>query len=296
MLRKFHIALFTLFFAQGVLGQQDPLAEALRKYQEGALNEARALVEEAVGSARYTRDPEAWLLRGFILKDLYKAHNADPQGDSLRNEALVSLSICLDLDTGLVYRDNATQAFEFLTKTCYNDAAKALNELQPDRAEALYLKYKLHVARTGGLPDEKAKDVEFYNALGTVHTKLYNQDRETLTWYDRALATYHKVLGMDPENYGANYNLATLYYNRGVYNIQRVDVESDIPSLQRIQEVSREFFLQALPFMLRAFEMNPKRKETLLGLEGIYYSLQDPEKSEYYRGLFEQLGPQEEDR
>ena len=32
--------------------------------------------------------------------------------------------------------------------------------------------------------------------------------------------------------------------------------------------------------MLKAFEMNPTRKETLLGLEGIYYSLQDTEKSE----------------
>jgi tetratricopeptide (TPR) repeat protein len=202
--------------------------------------------------------------------------SAEPQGDTLRDEALASLSTCLDLDTGLVYQDNATQAFEFLTKTCYNDAAKALNDLRPERAEALYLKYKRHAARTGGIPDEKAKEVEFYNALGTVHTKLYNQDRENLIWYDRALVTYHAVLKMDPENYGANYNLATLYYNRGVYNIQRVDVENDIPSLQRIQEVSREFFLEALPFMLKAFEMNPKRKETLLGLEGIYYSLQDP--------------------
>ncbi|MBK6753734.1 MAG: hypothetical protein IPG69_09075 [Flavobacteriales bacterium] len=296
MLRKLHIALFMLLLVQGVVGQQDPLAEALRKYQEGALNESRALVEEAVLSTRYARDPEAWLLRGFILKDLYKSHNAEPQGGTLRDEALASLSTCLDLDTGLVYQDNATQAFEFLTKTCYNDAAKALNDLLPERAEALYLKYKRHAARTGGIPDEKAKEVEFYNALGTVHTKLYNQDRENLIWYDRALVTYHAVLKMDPENYGANYNLATLYYNRGVYNIQRVDVENDIPSLQRIQEVSREFFLEALPFMLKAFEMNPKRKETLLGLEGIYYSLQDPEKSEHYRSLFEQLGPQEEDR
>lgn len=296
MVRTIHIALLLILLMPSAWAQQDVLAEALRKYQAGALNESRALVDEAVGSERYARDPEAWLLRGFILKDLYKARSGDAVGDSLRDEALASLATCMDLDTGQVYHDNAVQAYDFLTKTCYNDAANALNEMRPEKAEALYIKFKRYAERTNALADPRTKDIEFYNALGTVHTKLYNQDREDLTWYDRAVSTYRDVLEMDAENYGANYNLATLYYNRGVYNIQRVDVENDLPSLQRIQEVSREFFLQALPYMLKAFEMNPKRKETLLGLEGIYYSLQDPERSDHYRGLFEQLGPEEDDR
>jgi hypothetical protein len=74
-----------------------------------------------------------------------------------------------------------------------------------------------------------------------------------------------------------------------VYNIQRISSENDIPSIQGIQAVSREFFMQALPYMLKAFEMNPKRKETLLGLEGIYYSLQDDQQSDHYRQLYEEL-------
>ena len=35
--------------------------------------------------------------------------------------------------------------------------------------------------------------------------------------------------------------------------------------------------------------MNPKRRETLLGLEGIHYSLQETDKSEHYRFLYDQL-------
>ncbi len=35
--------------------------------------------------------------------------------------------------------------------------------------------------------------------------------------------------------------------------------------------------------------MNPQRRETLLGLEGIYYSLQDEKQSDHYRQLFEAL-------
>ncbi len=137
--------------------------------------------------------------------------------------------------------------------------------------------------------DLKDRDVEFNNALGTVYTKRFNQDREKLELFDKAVEAYKHVLELDPRNYGANYNLATLYYNRGVYNIQRISAENDIPSIQGIQAVSREFFMQALPYMLEAFEMNPTRRETLLGLEGIYYSLQDDKQSDHYRQLYEAL-------
>jgi hypothetical protein len=65
------------------------------------------------------------------------------------------------------------------------------------------------------------------------------------------------VLAKEPGNYGANYNLATLYYNRGVFNIQRIDADNDIPSIQQIQEASRDFFTLALPYMEKAHDMDP---------------------------------------
>lgn len=291
---RLHTALLLLALATTGRAQSDLLSEALRKYQAGALNEARALVDEAVLEPAHQRDPEAWLLRGFILKDLYKAGSGTPKEEADRDSALLSLDRCLTFDSTGLYAENAGQAHEFLAKTYYNDAARALNELKPDEAVVYHGKYRAAIGRRGAPPDSTARNVEFHNALGTVYTKLYNQDREQLQWYDKAVATYRHVLQLDTGNYGANYNLATLYYNRGVYNIQRVGAENDIPSLQSIQEVSREFFLQALPYMLKAFAMNPGRRETLLGLEGIYYSLQDAERSEHYRKLFEELGPQED--
>ncbi len=100
---------------------------------------------------------------------------------------------------------------------------------------------------------------------------------------------YQKALNIDKDNYGANFNMATMWYNRGVYNIQLISPENDIPSIKRIQEVSKEFFLQALPFMLKAYGQNPTRREILIGLEGIYYSLQDIEKSGFYRAKYKEL-------
>ncbi|MCB0793726.1 MAG: hypothetical protein KDB88_03230 [Flavobacteriales bacterium] len=292
MWRKASIGLYLMFCVAGVQAQPDMLVEAFKKYQEGSLNEARALVDETVTLPQHAVNAEAWLLRGFVYKDLFKEGNGEGHPE-LREVAMESLEKCLELDTAELFRENANKAYDFLARTYFNDAARALNEMDPERAEGNYAKFSDAIRRMGKEGELTVKDVEFNNALGTVYTKLYNQDREAVAWYDRAVATFKRVLELDRDNYGANYNLATLFYNRGVFNIQRIGAHSDIPSIQRIQEVSREFFLDALPYMLKAFEMNPSRRETLLGLEGIYYSLQDPERSEHYRRLYEQLGPEE---
>lgn len=276
--------------------QTDPLVEALRKYQGGDLAQARTAIDRAVGTPEHAENPEAWLLRGFVYKDLFKDMAEGAEADKVRDVALASLRTCMALDTDRTYRDNAAQAHDFLARSFFNDAAKALNEMREERALELFGKYKEAVLRTDPEAQLRAREVEFTNALGTVYTKRFNQDRTAAAWFDKAVAAYEAVLALDPGNYGANYNLATLHYNRGVYNIQRIGAEDDIPGIQRVQEVSREFFQLALPYMLKAHDMRPDRRETLLGLEGIYYSLQDQDSSDKYRKLFEQLPPLEDDR
>lgn len=293
MLRSKIIGVLVLFVQVAGYGQ-DPLVEALRHYQAGELAQARAQVDMAVVTPAHAEDPEAWLLRGFVYKDLFKAAALPDSGETVRDEALNSLYNCLALDKDSTYRANATQAYEYLTRSCFNDAAKALNEMQEARAIRLFAKYKQAVLRVDPKAEIQTREVEFTNALGTVYTKRFNQDRNALGWFEKAVAAYRQVLAMDPENYGANYNLATLFYNRGVYNIRNIGAEDEIPTILQIQEASREFFQEALPYMLKAHDMNPSRRETLLGLEGIYYSLQDQESSDKFRRLFEELPPQEE--
>lgn len=278
-----------LLLGGALRAQPDVLVDANQQYQEGDLKGARALLDQAVKEETYARSPEAWVLRGFVYKDLYKAAPQAPDADVLRDEALASLFVSTEIDTAKQYAQSSLQAYDYLTKTIYNDAARALNDMDHDRAILLYGKYKEAVLRVEPNATFKERDIEFQNALGTVYTKRFNQDRQQLAWYDKAVVTYRQVLALDSNNYGANYNLATLYYNRGVYNIQRISADNDIPSIQQIQEASREFFTLALPYMLKAHRMNPTRKETLLGLEGIHYSLQDTEQSEHYRHLYEQL-------
>ncbi|HQW04908.1 MAG: hypothetical protein IPH05_00755 [Flavobacteriales bacterium] len=293
MIRRLIIVVLATLSSVWLAAQSDPLVEALRKYQAGDLAAARTLIDEAVRLPAHVEDAEAWLLRGFVYKDIFKGATDSGIGDLLRDEALASLYTSIGLDTAGSYRENAAQAYDFLARSYFNDAAKALNDMDHERALAMFAKYKEATYRKDPEADLRSREVEFINALGTVYTKLFNMERKDTAWFEMAVGSYRLVLELDPENYGANYNLATLYYNRGVYNIQRINADDEIPSILEIQSASREFFQQALPFMLKAHDMNPERRETLLGLEGIYYSLQDQNNSDKFRQLFEEIAPEE---
>ena len=121
------IAVFALALA--TLAQaQDPFVDALRTYQAGDLARARTLIDEAVLAPAHAEDPEAWLLRGFVYKDVYKGASTPAEGDRAREDALNSLYRCLQLDKDSTYAENATQAYDYLARSCFNEAAKAVNE------------------------------------------------------------------------------------------------------------------------------------------------------------------------
>lgn len=289
MMMRSLIALLLSLMTMVSWAQTDPLAEVLRKYQSGDLAGAREAVDRAVRSELHAENPEAWLLRGFIYKDLFKGMTAGPQADEIRQQALESLYTCMAFDQPGTYKDNATQAYDFLVRSCFNDAAKALTAQDTERAQKLFTDYKNAVLRLDPKADTAGKEVEFGNALGTVYTKQFNAFRTDTVLFDRAVEAFMRVLDREPGNYGANYNLATLYYNRGVFNIQAISADVDIPTMDMIQMASKQYFMKALPYMLKAHEMNPARRETLLGLEGIYYSLQDQQNADKFRQLFEMI-------
>src|SRR5690606_41362390 len=84
--------------------QADPLVEAYRHYQAGEIGKARQYADEAVGSAAHANDPEAWLLHGFIYKDLFKSASPGSEADSLRNAKTESLYRSIGLEQKGTYQ------------------------------------------------------------------------------------------------------------------------------------------------------------------------------------------------
>lgn len=274
-----------------MFAQFEKVTEARRLYQEKNYTEAQKTIDEAMQHTELDLDAYAWLMRGYIYKDVYKKVDKGDPYSKAREKALVYAMKAMELDTteDQVFFSDGYKLYDHLAKTYYNDAARAMNKKDHEGAVQHFADYERTILELTPDADLTQKKIEFYNALATVYTKLYNGDRQQLDYFKKAISMYQKVMNLDKDNYGANYNMATMWYNRGVYNIQQISPDNDIPSIELIQKVSKEFFMQALPFMLKAHEQDPTRIETLKGLEGIYYSLQDEVKSDEYRAKVKDL-------
>ena len=117
--------------------------------------------------------------------------------------------------------------------------------------------------------------------LGSVYTEIYETDKQqNENFKTKIVNAYRHVVDINEMNYSGHYNLGILYYNEAVNIIKGLDYETDIVTLDLIQNECIELFKEALPHMRKAYELNPTRKDVLVGLSGIYFSLNELEKSE----------------
>ena len=130
----------------------------------------------------------------------------------------------------------------------------------------------------------------FNLALATIYSRLAETDSAAATkYYGKTIDLYNEILDIDSNNVSANYNMGILYYNQGVDIVNNMDYSLDLEQLNEVQDRIIVLFKKSLPYMLKAYELDPKRRETLIGLQGIYFSLNDIEKSEKYKQELESL-------
>ena len=86
--------------------------------------------------------------------------------------------------------------------------------------------------------------------------------------------------------------MGILYYNQAVNLINQSDYDLDIVALNDVQDNSIKLFKESLPFMEKAYSLDPNRRETLLGLSGIYFSLNEKEKSDMFKQKLEEINKQ----
>lgn len=286
------VAAILVMLSAGVFAQPEGALRAYHLYKDGKLLEAREQIDEAVKGKKGADDHFSWLIRGFIYKDIYtQLDDKDPDSES-RQKAIESLLTSMELDTKGEHSDNSYKALKYLATSYYNDAVLVMRELNMntiDKAKDYYLRYKETMLKLQPDFDFDEKDVEFYKALATANRKIYEEDRPNRREYlDKALDYYDIVLQIDPDNMGANYNVAVNLYNEGAWRIDEMDPEAEIPDVVKVQAISIKNFEAALPYMKKAYELNPHREEILKGLWGIHLSLNDEEKATQFRRELEE--------
>jgi tetratricopeptide (TPR) repeat protein len=94
---------------------------------------------------------------------------------------------------------------------------------------------------------------------------------ERLKDVEGAVVCYNKAMEVDPNDFFGYYKLGLLYFNTGAeYSKQSVD-ESDHKESERLIDLADTELKKALPFLEKAFELNPKEISTIQALKEINF-------------------------
>lgn len=263
---------------------------ALNYMQKNNVDSAKIEIDLQMQNVDVQLDPENWYLEGFIYKELYKKYENENFNSPYRAKSLNSFKKSLKLDTVIARTKTTKELIRYLAGRFYNDAVLTLDSSNYLTSILCYEQYRDAALVLDSILDIKKKDIEFNLALGTIYVEMYNSDKiKNLQFFNLTRDTYMKILNWDPNNYTANYDLGLLYWNKGVHLMNNIDYELNLDSVMQVQNYSVGIFKESLPFAQKAYEMEPKREETLIVLSGIFYSLNDFPKSKAFDAILKDL-------
>jgi len=292
-MRKWAYILFLSLLVATQLRGQDIVQQALMHLQNNELDNAKELIDKAVQLDLYNQKATTWFYYGYIYKELYKAKdlgNINSINIELASEAYLK---ALEIDINHPEKANNILGIKYLAIQYYNIAGTILNQgtinVSIDtnvinKAKKHYIRYKELFSIAEPTFDHTERDIAYYYQLGSVYHLKYDSTK----FADKKSGKYAeyyfgKVLELNSKHVSALYNIGIIYYNEAVDIINTLDYDEDLEKLNQSLDYSIELFLKALPYMKMAHELDPKRKDAIIGLSYIYLSLNDNEKSEQFK-------------
>jgi hypothetical protein len=296
--RSYILILLLIIIVNTVRSQSELTYEAYDFYQNDEYLKAAELLDQAI-ETEDSLYAITWQFRAVVFWHIYEVNDEKSVLSEARVFALISVLKSIEYDAEKEHFDQSIRLLDRIANAYYNDAVNAtmnLNANDPKFAENSYLEFKRikKIAHPGFNFNES--DINFYNALSTALNRVYDEDREqNKDLFNLNIESLNKVLAIDSNNYGANYNMAIYYYNEGALRIRTIDSQVDFMLLTIIQEYSVKMFKNSLPFMLKANSIR-HRKESVKGLRGIYNALYDYEKVDYYSRELEKFDEENPDK
>jgi len=287
MNRRIYILLIVSMLTSSVFGQfvgKDNLSVSLFYLQKVELDSAKKYIDLAVEDEALKDQAKTWYYKGYIYKDLYKTREKTNRLSPLRLTSIEAFKTMLTLEGKEEFSESAGKILKYEASTIYNDAARMLDDQKYENAIGNYELYRSTMLLINPEEDLTRRDVKFKLALASSLNRTAESEKGLdSTQTEQIKALYIEVLTLDTNNAGANYNLGILYYNEAADVINNMDYDIDLFKLNEVQDYCTEIFLASLPYMKKSYDLNYRRKETLVGLSNIYYGLNDMEKSEFYK-------------
>ncbi len=300
MKKLIYIWIFMIAMPSVLVGQGSELVEqAYLMYKKDSLSAAATLINQYVNTKNGSTDSKAWHMRGFIYKNIYIKLDGgeDNLNSTAREEALKSFKKSVVYDEGGEYAEQNTKALQYLARTYWNNLSDIIAKEDPntiDDANEYYLTFKETVVFTSPDVSMKERDVKFNLAMYTGHRKIYERDRvEYKDHWDKSNEYLKVVLEIDPENFSANYSMGVSHYNHGAYTLEKLPETEGIIDMYEIMHEGTRSIELALPFMLRAYEIDSTKIEVVKGLRIIYFNLNKEEQSKFFGDREKELREQQ---
>ncbi len=264
---------------------------ALEKYQDKDLDAARVYIDSAILMCEGLRnDPYSHHVKGFIYYELYKRDEVDNPYSTLRDSAFNAFLQSNSLDTNNEFQTKNNKSLRNIAARIQMNVANLLDTNNYKKAIEVNKLYKETLLKGDIKSDNKAYDISFYINLGGIFVDLYENDKVlNATMIDSAIHYYKKSLELDSLNFVGNLQLGYVYHNLSIDIILSMDPEDDIMTMYENQEKSSNFGLLSLPYLKIAHQQQPKNTKILYGLAGIYFMLQEKDKSDFYQNLYNEL-------
>lgn len=292
-MRKLIYILILVVLPLGIQAQ-NKLSNAMYSLKHNELEKAKVLIDAASEDSLFSNRAATWYYKGYIYKEIFLKSERDNRQSPARDTAVASFLKALDKEDADQFVSSINSSLRHLAGTYYNQAAKMFDTENYPFALLNYERFKEIMILVDPNYDFKSLDINFQLALATVYNEIAAGTNETSELYsEKAAKLYEHILTQDTTNISANYNLGIYYYNQGVELVNNMDYSMDLYELNAIQDSMIHLFRMSLPYMKKAYDLDPTRKETLEGLQGIYFSLNDRQKADLYKNELKALEEEE---
>lgn len=126
-----------------------------------------------------------------------------------------------------------------------------------------------------------------YNEIVDDTTRSIEMREEAFT---KASAAYEKSIELKPEYFDPNYNMGALYVNKAA---SLIEVANNLPltaqaEYDKLKQLANEFLQNSLPYLEKAYELQPTDRSTLVSLKEIYTRLNMLDKLKVINAKLEQ--------
>jgi len=284
----------TQSFGQSV----DELVQTAYKFQVAKNHEdAKKFINQALETDGGDKNELVWHVRGFVYKDLFVEYRADEVANDYRSEAVLSFLNSVKFDDTKRLISQNEKALSYLAVSFFNDASDLIKEHSSEKidlAEGYYYNYRDILVQMNPDTSLVEKDVEYFLAMSTAHRKIYESDREKYDAHWELSNEYmNKVLDLDPKSFEAWFSKGVSYYNRGAFILERLPNGRSIQDIFDIQSESMRSIETALPFMMRAYEIDSTKIDVIKALKVIHFNLNKEEESQHFQDLIDEHGGEE---